>query len=125
MTHAGKSRPKKTKNQEKFTALKENASQAVKRCLTTATERGSSSWLTVLPLEDEGNSLSKQEFRDALAIRYNLPVSNLPRTCVCGTILDIDHAMTCKRGGYISHRHDRIRDLYPQETSESLPGCEY
>ena len=49
-------------NQEKFTALSENASQAVKRCLTTATERGSSSWLTVLPLEDEGMWLSKQEF---------------------------------------------------------------
>ena len=105
---------KDKKKQEKFTALSENASQAVKRCLTTATERGSSSWLTVLPLEDEGKSLSKQEFRDALAIRYNLTASNLPRTCVCGTIFDIDHAMTCKRGGYISHRHDRIRDLYPK-----------
>ena len=83
-------------NQDKFTALSENASQAVERCLTTATELCSSSWLTVLPFEDERKSLSKQEFRDALAFRYNLPVSNLPRTCVCGTIFDIDHAMTCK-----------------------------
>ena len=39
---------KKDKNkQEKFTALSENASQAVKRCLTTATERGSSSCATI------------------------------------------------------------------------------
>ena len=36
-------------------------SQAAKRSLIAATERGSSSWLFVLPLEDEGKSLSKQE----------------------------------------------------------------
>ena len=48
-------------NQHKFTALSKNASQAVKRFLITATERGCSSWLTVLPLEDEGKSLSNHE----------------------------------------------------------------
>ena len=90
---------RKIQTKHKFTALSENSSQAVKRCLTTATERGSSSWLTVVPLEDEGKPISKQEFRDALAIG------------VCGNIFDINHAMACKSGGFVSHRHDRIRDL--------------
>ena len=35
-------------------------------------EKGSSSWLSVLPLKDQGFNLNKGEFRDALNLRYGL-----------------------------------------------------
>ena len=37
-------------------------------------EKGSSAWLTVLPLQDLGFNLNKREFRDAVKLRYDWPV---------------------------------------------------
>ena len=56
-------------------------------------EPGASNWLTTLPLREAGFSLNKQEFRDALAIRYNISIKGLPETCACGSEFTCDHAM--------------------------------
>ena len=48
------------------------------RSVNQAKEKGASSWLSVLPLKDERFSLHKGEFRDALAIKYNGTIKNLP-----------------------------------------------
>ena len=50
---------------------------AIKRALTLSSEKGSGSWLTVLPLKEFGYCLNKQEFRDALCLRYGW---NIPKT---------------------------------------------
>ena len=42
-----------------------------KRAFEQNREKGASSWLSVLPLRDHGFTLNKEEFRDALALRYN------------------------------------------------------
>ena len=42
----------------------------LKRSIDLAKEKGSSSWLSVLPLEDYGFYLHKGEFRDAICLRY-------------------------------------------------------
>ena len=55
------------------------------------------------------------EFRDVMAMRYCLPLRNTPEKCVCGTSFPIDHAMSCKRGGYVSQRHNNIRDFMAQK----------
>ena len=34
-----------------------------------------------------------------------------PTTCVCGDRLSVDHAMICKRGGFIIQRHNELPDL--------------
>ena len=73
--------------------------------------KGASSWLTSLPLKEEGFSLSKREFFDALALRYRWNMKRLPINCPCGKRFDIDHAMSCLKGGYIHRRHDRIRNM--------------
>ena len=39
-----------------------------------ARNKGASSWLTSLPLQEQGLALNKQEFRDSLRMRYNLPL---------------------------------------------------
>ena len=44
-------------------------------------------------------------------MRYNWDISDLPKTCVCGDIFDVDHAMICKRGGFAIQRHNELRDL--------------
>ncbi|CAH3024058.1 unnamed protein product [Porites evermanni] len=31
--------------------------------------------------------------------------------CACGVQFSVDHAMVCQRGGFISQRHNELRDL--------------
>jgi hypothetical protein len=76
-----------------------------------ATERGASSWLTVFPSKDLDFSLNKREFQDGIKLRYHWPISDTPSTCVCGTAFTVDHAMICKRGGFVIQRHNELRDL--------------
>ena len=79
--------------------------------LDLAAEKGASSWLTSLPLQAFGYTLNKQEFNDALALRYNLKIKDAARKCVCGESNTINHLLVCKKGGYVSLRHNSLRDL--------------
>ena len=74
-------------------------------------EKGSGSWLTVLPLQEYGYTLNKQEFRDALCLRYGWNISNMPHFCGCGIKNSINHTLICKKGGYVAMRHNNLRDL--------------
>ena len=81
------------------------------RLLMCAQEKGASSWLAALPLKKLGYSLNKQEFRDALCLRYGWKVKDMPAHCACGAANSIDHVLICKRGGYVSMRHNVLRDV--------------
>ena len=74
-------------------------------------EKGTSAWLTALPLERHGFVLHKADFRDALCLRYGWPLAYSPSTCSCGANYDPDHMLICRYGGYLSLRHNEIRDL--------------
>ena len=74
-------------------------------------ETGSSNWLTTLPLLEFNYVLNKQEFWDALRIRYNWPIPGLPSRCACGAKYDVQHSMSCKKGGFVTLRHNELRDL--------------
>ena len=87
--------------------LSTNLSVLVKQ----ACDKGASSWLNTLPLVDQNLNLNKQEFRDALRLRYHQDLDNLPSYCPCGEKFDEVHAMSCKKGGFVSNRHDNIRDF--------------
>ena len=67
------------------------------RLLELSQETGASSWLTALPLLDEEYDLNKQCFQDLLLIRYCWSLKRFPVTCECGSIFNIDHALTCKK----------------------------
>ena len=105
-------------NKEKQSHLKEKIA-SVDSTLTPDTKRkieqtrdpGASNWLSALPLAKHGFNLNKSEFRDALALRYNQHISNLPTYCTCGERFGVTHAMNCKKGGFVNARHDNIRDF--------------
>ena len=81
------------------------------RSVNQSRDKGASSWLTAVPLVDQGLVLNKQEFRDSLRLRYNFPLSDLPSKFVCGEKYTVCHALSCKKGGFVAQRHDGFRNL--------------
>ena len=55
--------------------------------------------------------MNKEEFRDALALRYDKFIPGLPSRCPCGNHFNPSHAMDCKNGGFVHARHDNLRNL--------------
>ena len=88
------------------------------RCLDLSREKGSGSWLTALPLKDHGFCLNKQEFRDAICLRYGWQIPNTPPYCGCGVKNSVDHTLICAKGGYVAMRHNALRDLNADFQSE-------
>ena len=82
-----------------------------KRQVDLAKEKGASSWLSVLPLDDHGFSLHKSAFRDAICLRYGWSLSNTPTKCNCGLPFSANHAMICPMGGFPTIRHNELRDI--------------
>ena len=74
--------------------------------------RGASSWLTTLPLKSKKFDLNKREIYDVLSLRYRWTRKYLPSTFPCGKRFDVDHAMSCMKGGFVHRRHDDVRDLF-------------
>ena len=71
-----------------------------------------SCWLTAKVSERDNFVLSKNEFQDSMALRYGLPLTNLPVKCDrCGENFHVQHALICKKGGLITQSHNEIRDL--------------
>lgn len=94
------------------------------KTLDAITELGASSWLTAIPIKAQGFYLNKQSFWDALRIRYNIPLEHLPSHCVCGNTFDIDHALSCHKGGFVAIRHNEIRDTTAELLSEVCKDVE-
>ena len=71
--------------------IKEMAPRKTQQALDLAAEKGSSALLTVLPLQDLGFNLNKREFRDAIKLRYDWPVEDIPSTCAFEAAFTVDH----------------------------------
>ena len=91
--------------------IKEMAPRKTQRALDPAAEKGSSAWKWVLPLQDLSFNLNKREFCDAFKLRYDWPVEDIRSTCACGESSTVAHLMICKLGGFITQRHNELRDL--------------
>ena len=74
-------------------------------------QQGASTWLTTSPVKDEGYTINKNCFWDLLQLRYGWQLQRLPTICECGIRLTMDHALSCKKGDFISLRLNQIRDL--------------
>ena len=89
-----------------------------KRALDLANEKGASTCLTVLPIDEYGFALHKGAFRDALSLRYSWHILHQPESCACGKAFDVNHAMICPKGGFPILRHNEVRDITADLLSE-------
>ena len=114
---------------ERLEEVKNSADEKLKRCIELACEKGSGAWLSALPLQAMGFVLNKQEFRDGIYLRYGWRIPNTPTYCACGTKNSVDHTLNCKLGGYVTMRHNNVRDLEASMLKEvckdvkSSPSC--
>ena len=111
-----------TSRRETSTAEANRVKQALhdnlQRAMDLATEKGASSWLTALPIDEFGFALHKGAFHDALALRYGWQPARTPSNCTCGTKFTIEHSFSCPRGGFPTIRHNEIRDVTANLLSE-------
>ena len=103
-------RNRAVKQQTTLNLLRDNISYMETRLNDISQEQGASSWLTVLPIKQLGFSLSKAEFWDAVRLRYGLPLKRLPSHCGCSQSYNVQHALSCKKGGFVTLRHNELRD---------------
>ena len=112
----------KTKNRKKHQAKLENIRSYLTeeqiRLNNLNQEHGSSSWLTTLPLSEGRYDLTKQLFWDLIRIRYGWTLIKLPAYCECGEKFDLQHALSWKKGGFVSLRHNFVRDITSSLLSE-------
>ena len=59
------------------------------RIITLTSVKCSSLWLTALPLQEQGFFLNKQEFRDALCLRYGWQLPNVYQITVFAEPLSV------------------------------------
>ena len=62
-------------------------------------------------LTEHSFTLHKSAFHNALALRYGWTPSRLPSECECGNTFNVEHALSCAKGGFPSLRHNEIRDI--------------
>ena len=98
------------KQQRTLSSLRDKMSYMEIRLNDIAQEQGSSSWLTVFPIKRLGFNLSKSDFWDAVHLRYGLPLKSLPSNCGSSKPCIVQHAISCKKGEFVTLRHNELRD---------------
>ena len=109
---------KQKKHQAKLENIRSYLTEEQIRLNNLNQEHGSSSWLTTLPLSEEGYDLTKQLFWDLIRIRYGWTLTKLPAYCECGKKFDLQHPLSCKKGGFVSLRNNSVRDITSSLLSE-------
>ena len=102
---------KRTKQKEDAENLQRQLPVPLQRSMELSQEKGASTWLTALPIDDHGFALHKSAFRDGLSLRYGWSLKNSLSHCSCGQPFSVEHALTCKTGGFPAVRHNEVRDI--------------
>ena len=102
---------RKQRQQTRLDSLRAEMTIDEKRQIDANVECGVSNWLTTIPLKEWGYDLNKQQFWDAIRIRYNWNLERLPTDCICGEKFNLSHALSCKKGGMVTLRHNELRDI--------------
>jgi len=98
-------------SKERALEIRDSLSLQLQRASDLNSEPGASSWLLALPLLDQDFHLTKQEFWDALHLRYGWTLLNIPSHCVCGQTFSTDHAVICQHGGLTFVCHNDLHDI--------------
>lgn len=79
--------------------MRESLSSKTERRVELAAEKGASNWLTVIPIKEMNFNLNKREFRDAMKLRYDWEIADLPAMCTCGDFLPLIMLWSAGMGG--------------------------
>ena len=96
-----------------FNVLLEQSSPADRARLLSVSFPHAASWVSVVPSEGLGLHLQPSEFQVAIKWWLGLDTSGDSICPLCpGKVLDPlgHHALTCKRGGDVVTRHNKLRD---------------
>ena len=93
-----------------MTELRTQLNENQKHINEVTQEKGISDLLKVYPISDEGSDFNKQQFWDCVRLRYGWRLTNIPSPCSCGSKIDIQNPMSCKKGVFITIRHNDLRD---------------
>ena len=110
------------KQKEDANNLQRNLPIPLQRSMELSQEKGASTWLTALPIDEHGFALHKAAFRNSLSLRYGWPLQNSPSRCSCGQPFNVEHALTCKTGGFPAVRHNEVRDITAMLLTEICHG---
>ena len=77
-----------------------------------------------MPITEHGFEQSKQQLWDQVRLRYGWEIVNLPIFFPCGSKFDIQHSMSCKKGVFVSIRHNDLRGLTARTVSEACEDTE-
>ena len=102
---------KRASPKDKMDSIDSSLSSDLLRLVNQSRDKGASSWLNAMPLADQGLALNKQEVRDSLRLRYDLPLAHLSSHCICGDKFTVGDALSCKKGGVCSAETWRCREL--------------
>ena len=94
---------KESRLKNELQQIYDSVDSKMRRTLELSQEKGSGAWLIALPIQSLGYTLNRQEFRDSVCLRYGWNIPNTPSYCQCKAENNIDHALNCKLGGYVSN----------------------
>ena len=92
------------------------------KMVNLAAEKGASSWLTALPIDEHGFYLQKTAFCDANCLRYGWMPEQLPDKGTCGSQFSVEHALMCSHSGFKFLRHNEIGELTAKLLTEVCPN---
>ena len=102
---------KRASAKEKMDSIDSSLSPDLLRLVNQSRDKGASSWLNAMPLEDQGLTLNKQEFRDSLRLRYDLSLAICQFIACVGINSSLVTPSLVKRRGVVAQRHDGVRNL--------------
>jgi len=103
---------KNVKQQEAVVEILQELPEQQRNSVQRKLKMKCSTWLTIVPTQNNGFAMSSTQFRDALALRYGRTPTNLSTHCDAdGEEFTVCHALNCKKGGLVTLRHNELRDL--------------
>ena len=102
---------KEERHKATLTELRTQLNENQKHINEVTQEKEISDLLKVYPISDEGSDFNKQQFWDCVRLRYGGRLTNIPSPCSCGSKMDIQNAMSCKKGVFITIKHNDLRDV--------------
>ena len=108
--------------------IRENMSKDLISANDILQQAGCNNWLNIIPIEEFNYNLNKQQFLDAVRLRYQQPIPNLPTRCPSGKKIDTQHAISCKKGRFVTLPHNKLKDITGallEEVCQMLPSNQF